>query len=183
MTDLADLAFDVAGDLPLAVRKVIGTALEHGWTLNPPGMTLALRLNHPTDDLAQPVYIVWAVGRTAAGRMSFRFSSCGTRGLIPLSGADLLEYLADPTVAYTTAEEAEVDQAAKAKDVPWDKHATPEANLMAQLGGKIIAIEADKAARAPRRTAADIVAEADAKRKAAQSAPKTAPLRIKIPGT
>jgi hypothetical protein len=107
VTDLADLAFDVAGDLPAQVRKVIDTAVTNGWELNKPGMTLALRLNHPTDELAQPVYILWAVGKTPTGRMSFKFVSCGTAGLVPLTGPDLLEYLADPTVIYKTDEDIE----------------------------------------------------------------------------
>jgi hypothetical protein len=153
------------------VRKVIGTAIENGWELNKPGMTLALRLNHPTDDLAQPVYITWAVSRTASGRLSFRFVSCGTQGLVPLSGADLLEYLADPTVIYKTDEDiAEAD--AQRKQPPWDMGASPEKNLMTQLGATIITIEADRKPRAP---TARPVAEVK------PSPVSATPLRIQIP--
>lgn len=180
MTDLADLAFDVAGDLPVQVRKVIDTAVVHGWELNKPGLTLALRLNHPSDDLAQPVYIVWSVGRTPSGRLSFKFSSCGTRGLVPLSGADLLEYLADPTVVYLTDQDVkEAGEGQVEKDTPpWDEHAKPEDNLKAHLGASIVGIEPDR--KAPRKTYQEIVAEQRAKMGVEQSKANPAiPVRVK----
>lgn len=46
------------------------------------------------------MYISWQVGETAAGKLSFRFMSAATATLQPLSPGDVLEYLADPTVAY-----------------------------------------------------------------------------------
>lgn len=98
--ELEELLDDVAAELPLPVRKVLRAAEDHGWKLNPPGLTLALRLNHPEDILAQPVYITWQVGRTPTGKLSMKHYSCGTQGLQPLSGKDLLEYLADPSVIY-----------------------------------------------------------------------------------
>lgn len=61
-------------------------------------MTIALRLDHPTLADAYPVYISWVLGRTPKGALSWKFGSCGTRSLMPLSGADLLVYLEDPTV-------------------------------------------------------------------------------------
>lgn len=149
MSDLADLAFDVAGELPSQVRKVIDSAVSHGWELNKPGMTLALRLNHPTDELAQPVYIVWAVGRTPTGRLSFKFSSCGTAGLVPLSGADLLEYLADPTTVYASDDDIAEAENVK-KPMKWDDHKTPERNTIDHLGGELLAIEVERKPYTPR---------------------------------
>lgn len=155
MTELADLAFDVAGDLPATARKVIDTATANGWELNLPGMTLCLRLNHPSDELAQPVYVTWVVGRTQQGRMSFKFFSCATRGLVPLSGADLLEYLVDPTVTYLTPEDiAEIDaKVLKSKQEslpPWDDRKSPAVNVQTVLGAAPLQI--DKALAAPPRT-------------------------------
>lgn len=154
MSDLADLASDVTKDLPIAVRRVIDTALENNWQLNKPGMTVALRLNHPTDNLAMPVYITWTVGRTPKGALSFRFMSCGTQGLHKLSGADLLEYLKDPTVVYDTEEElaAKEDKFDRKKlDNPpkWDEqNKTPEENTIAQFGNtEIVAIEVERPRR------------------------------------
>jgi hypothetical protein len=154
VSDLADLAADVTGDMPVQVRKVINAAIEHGWELNKPGMTLALRLNHPTDELADPVYITWTVGRTPTGRLSFKFMSCATRGLVPLSGADLLEYLEDPTVAYMTDEDvkaADVAQASKeaAKEPPaWDKRKDQMSNLQATIGASVLRVETPRSPRA-----------------------------------
>lgn len=151
MSDLADLAADVAGELPAQVRKVIDAAVSNGWELNKPGMTLALRLNHPTDDLADPVYITWTVGRTPTGRLSFKFMSCSTRGLVPLSGADLLEYLADPTTVYMTDEDVKAADAAHAakeaaKEPPaWDKHKDQMSNLQATIGATVVKVERQSA--------------------------------------
>lgn len=158
MSDLSDLAADVAKDLPAQVRKIIDTAIGNGWELNKPGMTIALRLNHPTDELADPVYVTWIVGRTPKGALSFRFGTCGTRGLVPLKGADLLEYLQDPTVAYMTPEDVEdADLKAKEKALedtpPWDTQRSPEANVQAQLGGVPAEVEWTRS-RAPRRPSA-----------------------------
>lgn len=177
-SDLAQLAEDVAGDLPAQVRKVITTALASGWVLNKPGMTLALRLSKPDDELAQPVYISWVVGRTATGRMSFRFQSCGTKGLVPLSGADLLEYLADPTVIYLTEadiEELEAKARHKAMDKPWNDRLDLYDNLKNQLGATVIKIEVDRKPRTYNRPS-----------QATGAKPSTAsvgatPLRVKIP--
>lgn len=101
MTDLPGLEsilYDLAAEMPVNVRKTLNAAIGHGWELCEPGMTVALRFDHPTLEYAAPVYIVWAAGRTPKGALSFKFVSCGTRSLIPLSGAELLEYLEDPTV-------------------------------------------------------------------------------------
>ena len=118
MSDLADLCEELTKDLSPAIRRVIDAAVENGWELNKPGMTLCLRLNHPSDELAMPVYVSWVVGRTAKGKLSFRFDSCCTSGLDSLSGADLLEYLADPTVVYPEPEESEWDESkSKAENV------------------------------------------------------------------
>lgn len=173
MSDLADLAFDVAGDLPAQARKVIDTAVANGWELNPPGMTLCLRLNHPSDDLAQPVYVCWAVGRTPSGRLSFKFHGASTKGLVPLSGADLLEYLADPTVAYMTDEDiAEADAKRTEKDrKPWDQSESLVVNLRRQLGAEVIGIETEQPQRAR-----------EVKPSASPRVPMS-PLRVKIPGT
>jgi hypothetical protein len=79
---------------------VIKAAEENGWQLNGKGATFALRLDHPTDELAVPFYICWQVGETAKGALSFRYMSAATATLQPLSAGDALEYLADPTVIY-----------------------------------------------------------------------------------
>lgn len=164
MSDLSDLAADVTKDLPIGVRKVIDAALANGWELNKPGMTVALRLNHPTDELAQPVFITWYVGRTPKGALSFKFSSCATQGLIPLSGADLLEYLADPTVIYPTHEEAakaeaEYDDSEWEKRTPkWDANATPVQNVVNQLHGQMIGLENTTAADLMREQRARLLA-------------------------
>lgn len=194
MSDLSDLASDVSKDLPAQIRKVIDTAIEAGWQLNKPGMTLALRLNHPSDELAQPVYITWVVGRTPQGRLSFKFMSCGTRGLVPLSGADLLEYLKDPTTIYMSDED--VDQAtevsaaraaAKAdeKRLPWDQHKPQMDNLNAQIGASVLRIEPIRAS--------DLIADQQSRLSSVptstsgsvqpQKAPvrRVAPLRVQIP--
>lgn len=100
MTELPDLESileDLGAELPPNVRKTLKSAVDHGWQLNKPGMTIALRLNHPVVADAYPVYISWTLGRTPKGALSWKFGSCGTRTLIPLSGADLLVYLEDPT--------------------------------------------------------------------------------------
>lgn len=146
MSDLADLAFDVAGDLPAQVRKVIDTATVNGWELNQPGLTIALRLNHPTDELAQPVYITWAVSRSPTGRMSFKFFSCGTRGMVQLTGSDLLEYLVDPTITYLTPDDiAEIDAKAlktAQESLPsWDAKKSPTVNLQTVLGASPLSID------------------------------------------
>lgn len=180
MSDLSDLAADVSKDLPASVRKVIDAAIENGWELNAPGVTLCLRLNHPTDDIAQPVYVTWTVGRTAKGNLSFRFMSCGTRGLVPLSGADLLEYLEDATVGYPLPEELEADydakeRAKKDKGSEWNRRETPEYNTMKALGGEAISIDVEKPARGRRAQAAP--------RPSASQPPKSPapPLRVSAP--
>jgi hypothetical protein len=174
LSDLSDLAEDVAKDMPHSVRKVIDTATANGWQLNRPGVTIALRLNHPTDTLADPVYVTWVVGRTKSGKLSFRFGSCSTRGLVPLKGSDLLEYLADPTVAYMTPDEAEeLDRNRRLREldkVKWDKSEDPVTNAAKMLGASVIAIS-----RPPRSTA---------KPKASAPPPlsgATVPLRISAP--
>lgn len=144
---LAELLSDMRAELPANIRKVVNTALENDWELNKPGVTIALRLNHPKDELADPVYITWVVGRTASGKISYRFDSCGTRGLVPLSGADLLEYLADPTVAYVVAEEREKEMDDKARNPPWKVDDTPERNTIRQLGGTLLGIQREYAPR------------------------------------
>jgi hypothetical protein len=96
--DLEDIIDDLGAEMSVMVRKTIKAAIENGWLLNKPGMTVALRLDHPTMKDAYPVYIAWALAKTPTGKLSWRFSSCGTKSLVPLSGAELIEYLADPTL-------------------------------------------------------------------------------------
>lgn len=170
MTNLSDLAAEVSKDLPANIRKTIDIAIDNGWELNPPGMTLCLRLNHPTDELAQPVYVSWVVGLTPKGSTSFRFMSCSTRGLVPLSGADLLEYLQDPTTVYLTADDvAESDskalEAAQEKMPPWDAKKPVQANLEGFLGARTLRVE--------KLTAKDIMAT--------DNEPKAPQLRVQIP--
>lgn len=146
MSELSDLAEALTKDLPIAARRVIDKALECGWELNKPGMTVALRLNHPSDELAQPVYITWVVGRTGKGGISFRFDSCGTKGLVNLKPADLLEYLEDPTVIYPTDDDLEevnkqLEDKARKK---WDENAPDAINVKNRLNGEIIGFEGDK---------------------------------------
>lgn len=86
--------------LPANVRKVIQAAEENGWQLNGKGASFALRLDHPTDELARPFYITWQVGETAKGALSFRYMSAATDTLQPLSAGDVIDYLNDPTVIY-----------------------------------------------------------------------------------
>lgn len=93
--------------LPANVTKVIQTAISNDWQLNGKGFTVALRLDKPTDPLAQPFYIMWDVGSTAKGAISFRFGNAATVGLQPLSAADVLTYLKDPTVIYPEDSSAE----------------------------------------------------------------------------
>jgi hypothetical protein len=184
MSDLSDLAADLTKDLPLSARKVIDKALENGWCLNAPGMTVALRLNHPTDDLALPVYITWVVGRTPKGAMSFRFDSCGTRGQVPLKPADLLEYLEDPTVAYTLAEEAL--KAAQDKSPPWDENKTPAENLREQTGARVIGYPKPERGSKTGKSAAEIMAASRAKWSKpsdSEARPAGRPLRIQAPGS
>lgn len=155
MSDLADLAAALTKDLPVAARKVIDTALEHGWELNAPGMTVALRLNHPTDELAAPVYICWAVKKTPTGKVGFSFNGCSTSAFTPLRPADLLEYLADPTIAYTIAEEGVAAAQDKLDNPPWDNKRTPEENVIRMTGGTMIGFEVDRPPRKGRRESYD----------------------------
>lgn len=172
MSDLSDLASDVAKDLPAQVRKVIDAAIENGWTLNKPGMTLALRLNHPTDELAQPVYITWVVSRTPTGRLSFKHDSCGTKGLHPLSGADLIEYLKDPTVVYPVEDEP-----------PWDtEEPLSQDELLQSLGASPVPpspvsspISENSASASPLKLTGGTAASA-------RSTQTIKPLRVTIPG-
>ena len=177
MSDLEDLLSDVVGDFPIGVRKVVNAAVEHGWKLNAPGVTMALRLNHPTDEAAMPVYITWVVGRTPKGALSFKHFSCGTKGLHKLSASDLLEYLADPTVVYQLPDDAEADGEDFEESPPWSDKATPEENVSAQLGATFV--------RHEKRTAADIMQ--DQKERLTSAAPTglrvaAPPLRVAAPG-
>lgn len=188
MSDLSDLAAEVSKDLPAQIRKVIDQAVEYGWELNAPGMTLALRLNHPTDDLAQPVYITWVVGRTPKGKLSFKFMSCGTAGLSSLSGADLLEYLADPTTVYMSDEDIrEADEETRKREAAqadkkagdWDSKLGTAENLGRQLGAGVLRVE--------RTTAAEIIKDQKARITAPSVRPTEGPLtpvkplRVQIP--
>jgi hypothetical protein len=160
-------------DLPPNIRKVLDVAAENNWELNPPGVTIAVRLNHATDKLADPVYISWVVGRTQKGKLSYRFDGCGTRGLVPLSGADLLVYLADPTVVYLTDEDIQERSNAHDERVrpKWDDSAEPEVNAMKQLGGTLLSV--DRAFSSPPITG---------KPQESKSSPVSAkPLRVMLP--
>jgi hypothetical protein len=128
VSELADLIADVSNNLSPAIRKILDAAVENGWELAKPGMTLCLRLDNPADELALPVYACWVVGRSPSGKMSFRFSSSATSGLNPLSGADLVEYLKDPTVVYPDPPEK--------TEVPWDETLSPAGNLVKVLDAK-----------------------------------------------
>ena len=167
MSELEDLAADLTGDMPPGVRKTINTAIENGWQLNKPGMTVSLRLNHPTDELAQPVYITWVVSRTPKGKLSFKFFSCGTQGLVKLTGADLLEYLQDPTVIYNLPEDAPDDREQMGDSPAWNDKASEVQNLSASLGAKVIRIE--------KTTAADIIS----RQQEAMANPSVAQGRVK----
>lgn len=179
-SELSDLAADMTKDLPPAIRKVIDTAIANGWELNPPGMTVCLRLNHPSDPVADPVYATWSVGRTKTGKLSYRFDSCCTRGLQPLSGSDLLDYLADPTLGHPLQEELEEEydakeavkaEKAREKAAKWDQKESPEANTIRSLGGEFVRLETErrgrKATPSPRGNTA--------------SKPPAKPLRIQAP--
>ena len=181
MSDLSDLAADMSKDLPPSVRKVIDTAVDNGWELNPPGMTLCLRLNKTDDDLAQPVYITWVVGRTPKGKLSFRFMSCGTAGLIPLSGADLLEYLADVTTAYLDDEDiAEIEDRHDDRLRPkWNDQAPVEVNVANRLGGKVTGVVDESKPR--RKTFEEIQAEQKARIATRQQFPVSSGLRVQAP--
>ena len=107
--DLEGILDDLKAELPANVRKTLKAAIDNGWELHKPGMTIAIRFDHPTLDDAPPVYLSWAIGRTPKGSMSWRFQFCGTKSLIPLSGAELLEYLADPTLVLPSDEPGSCD--------------------------------------------------------------------------
>lgn len=98
---------DIVKMLPAPVRKVLAVAGETGWELNGKGLSISLRLDHPTDDLGVPVYITWQLGTTPGGKVSCRFMSSGTATLQPLSVDDFMEYLRDPTIIYPEAKELE----------------------------------------------------------------------------
>src|ERR1700761_5890221 len=179
MSELEDLLSDVGAELTPAVRKTIQTAIDSGWELNSPGLTLALRLNHPTDDLALPVYITWTVGRTPKGKLSLRAFSCGTQGLRKLSGADLLEYLQDPTVAYALPDEAQDDREGPELEDKWDPSKSTMENLEATMGARVVSHQ-----RATAKDRMDLAKEARASASPSQPAarPKPAGLRVMIPG-
>jgi hypothetical protein len=101
--DLESVLSELGAELPVNVRKTLKAAVENGWRLNKPGITIALRLDHPTLEDAYPVYIAWELGRTPTGKISWRFQSCGTKSLNSLSGAELLEYMADPSLTMPAA--------------------------------------------------------------------------------
>lgn len=172
MSELSDLLQDMTKDLPPAIRKVIDTAVENGWELNKPGLTVALRLNHPTDELAQPVYAMWVVSRTPKGALSYRFDSCGTKGQVPLKGPELLDYLKDPTTVYMTDE----DIAVRAREIelktkPWSDRKTEIENVKEQLGGQVVAIEIDRTKRSGSGESAREIMERARKARAEASAP------------
>ncbi len=174
MSDLSDLAEELTKDLPLGARKVIDKAVENGWELNAPGMTVVIRLNHPTDDLAAPLYVCWVAKRTPKGKIGFNFVSASTATMVPMRPADVLEYLEDPTVAYTLAEEAQAEAEAKMNNPPWDDKAELTVNLKRQLGAEIIAIESDFQ-KPKRETAEDIMKRAQAKMEASASQATASP--------
>lgn len=140
MSELSDTLEALTKDLPHGVRKVIDKAIDGGWELNPPGITMVMRLNHPTDLFADPVYVAWTVGRTPTGKPSYKFSSAGTKGLKPLSGPDLLEYLEEPTVAHSTVAELE-DEYAERHKPKWDDSKSPESNAAAILGAEVLSVD------------------------------------------
>lgn len=202
MFDLARLIEDIGGSMPPAVKKVLKAAEENGWELNRPGMTLCLRFNHPTDELASPLYISWVLKRTPTGKLGLGFDSCSTASLVPLRPADVLEYLSDPTVILM--DDADIEEASAKHDErvrpKWDDNAPPEINVIQRLRGgalnaEIIAVERhDKDTGEPRpkrRTAAEIIAEANRKMKeaapsasaspASPSRPSAGGLRVTLP--
>lgn len=168
MSDLSDLAEDLAKGLPIAARKVIDKALEGGWELNPPGMTVCLRLSHPTDDLGVPVYVAWAVKRTPTGRIGFTFVGASTASLIPLRPAEVLDYLEDPSAAYSTPEELQEAQDASWARREWSDRKTTAENLRDILGAEVIGVIDE---RPGRETAAQIIARANRKMQEEPSKP------------
>ena len=195
MSDLADLIQDIGGEMPLAIKKVLKAAEENGWELNKPGVTICLRLNKPDDPdgIAAPIYVSWVLKRTPTGKLGLGFDSCSTASLVPLRPADILEYLADPTVILL--DDADIQKASDAHDErirpKWDDQAPAEINIVNRLRGgpdkgEIIAVERhDKETGEPlpkRRTAAEIIAAQQAKIKEQGPSPKSAGgLRVTIP--
>lgn len=92
----------LAASLPAKVKSILQAADDHGWELNGKGASFCIRLDHPTDEFAVPVYITWQLGRTPKGSLSWRFMSAGTATLQPMSLDDVLNYLKDPTILYPT---------------------------------------------------------------------------------
>lgn len=186
---LLDLVQDLAGELPIGPRKVLKKALECGWQVNPPGGTFVIRLNHPTDDLAEPVYMSWVVRRTPSGKVGFSFDSCGTRGLHSLRPSEIEDYLEDPSSIYPTVEELETAADEKWAKTKWDDRKDAAENMKAMLGTEVIAVEDD---RPGKETAAQILARAKKAREAAkEKPPSTSPspaapsparaLRVQLP--
>lgn len=101
-----ELAEEVTGVLGANVRKVLAAAADNGWALHGSGATFCIRLDHPSDDLAVPVFVTWQLAPSEkTGKLSWRFMSAGTATLHQLNSKDVLTYLADPTVIYPEASE------------------------------------------------------------------------------
>jgi hypothetical protein len=99
--NLSDLAADeLTGPLPPRVAKVLDTAAANGWVPNGKGITLCVRLDHPTDEDAVPFYVTWQLAISPEGKRSWRFWNAGAANFQPLNYSDVLTYLADPSVIW-----------------------------------------------------------------------------------
>lgn len=87
--------------LPTSIRKILRAAEDNGWELNGKGLSLAIRLDHPTDEIAIPLYVTYSVGKTGTGKVSARFMSAATATLKKLGPRDVLAVLADPTLEHS----------------------------------------------------------------------------------
>lgn len=104
--------------LPSEIRKVLESAAADGWQLHGKGASIAFRLDKEDDELALPLYLFWQIGKTPTGRVSFRAGSAGTPIMAPMSIADAIAYMADPTLIWpdeegNDSERADGEEAAK----------------------------------------------------------------------
>lgn len=105
-TDVPQAIEALEGPIPPAVQKVLDAADEHGWSLNP-DITLVVRLTK-ADPLAIPFFMRWnLVGRTAKGKLSWRFHGARASNGQPLTLDDALLYMKDPSVIYPEPPEGE----------------------------------------------------------------------------
>lgn len=101
--------------LPGAITKVLEAAEAEGWQFHGKGASIAFRLDKEGDELALPLYLTWQIGKTPGGKVSFRAGNAGTPIMAPMSVADAIEYMADPTLIWPTEEGTEDDGTEAAK--------------------------------------------------------------------